>query len=439
MQEDTHYHNYHFTVESGYTTALSNICRQNIDGDQDSIFHCPQDEHSSENRFCYVPILGPSQLPARSYASKLSVVDSQYPTSSEFDQETGYIQSFAIRSETMLEEELPDKVFSATLDRGELKDNYNNNNVLSKVFQTIDYVLQHVNNLPLSYQREEYKNCILLLIDMLTLVMFVVFLKRWLQFDVFGRSSGGASDMFLDSGGFVGASRCRRRRRSHQTPRINWVFPDYSSNEESNASCSPPDSPLSRNSRPQRENNGSDTSDSDDSCLFDDENKFEGDTIEISISSDEISSLITSSSFSLTESEAETEDNINEKDGNYSSISSNVNVRAKIAFANNSPGRTQVIALSEINSNRVDSQNITNLRLNSYCNSNNQLAFNEEPLILDNIDSIHEDNEDDDTSSEFSWFNEHYPDWFENQSSQQFSRSVLPIRVKQTLADPFEY
>ena len=61
MQEDTHYHNYHFTVESGYTTSLSNICRQNIDGDQDSIFHCPQDEHSSENRFRHMPILDPSQ------------------------------------------------------------------------------------------------------------------------------------------------------------------------------------------------------------------------------------------------------------------------------------------------------------------------------------------------------------------------------------------
>ena len=188
MQEDTHYHNYHFTVESGYTTALSNICRQNINGDQDPIFHSPQDEHSSENRFCYVPILGPSQFPARNHASKLSVVDSQYPTSSEFDQETGYIQSFTIRSETMLEEELPDKVFSAPLDRGELKDDYSNNNFPSKIFQTIDYVLQHVNNFPLSDEREEYKNCMLLLIDMLTLVMFVVFLKRWLQFDVFGRS-----------------------------------------------------------------------------------------------------------------------------------------------------------------------------------------------------------------------------------------------------------
>ena len=425
MQEDTHYLYYHCIVESGYTTPISSISQQHKEDGQDPVYHYAQNEPSSTD-FSFTTLLKFDQSSTERSGPKFPRFNSQYLVSNELNQGSEYLQPYTIRAETMLNEQRPEEIFPTTLsptrDAKETHRIYDFG-TYPDIFSTINCALQQLNIVVASNQYNTQESLIRTAIDMLTLVIFIVLLRRWIQFDVLGSASGGASDIFLDNGGTHGAARFRRRTRTQQIPRLRWVYPNENCNENSDTSSSSLLSSSSRRSCHIHQSERSSSSSSSTSYSFGDENNFEGDTLEISIS-DEISSFVTSSSFSLTEEDDKTDVGDNGSDGDCSSISGNVDEKFGVTIDNERIIPCQSSDKISPTPNNTDKEKYL-CGGNSFSNIKSKSNISKEKIdAISSGSSYDDENEEDYAISEFSWFAEHYPDWTPiYNSSQQMSKS----------------
>ena len=396
MQEDTHYFVYHNIVESGYITQATTFSNAQHEDEQDFTDWYPQNDQHSEY-YTSKTFLNSEDIFAKISSPQSSKLSLPAHKSNKNNAEFGYLHRFHMYTEATPNENSPEETLPATINLIESsRDTTHERKARSDILNTILFGVEELNILLNSDQYNAYQSVIQAIIDMLTLVIFIVLLRRWLQFDVLGTTNGAASDLFLESGGSAGA-RCRRKTRVQEHSRLEIECRKNVCREQSEARSIAKSASSSSRSLVHCIDKRSTSNYTSRSSIFDDDSILNTDSVEISIS-DEISSIITSSSLSCTDEDITDVDD-DELDGDYNLIIGNVD---------------------EINTNilkhdvgdiiPLPTDNKAPLYYDNFSEENDRIPSknNEETDLLCCTSSYDEENDDEYTVSELSWFIEHY-------------------------------
>ena len=404
MQEGTHYLLYHCIVESGYTSQVSTFL-DNQHEDQDDFIHAyPKNEQNSDyfkgNAFVEL-----DKYSTECSNSQLQRFLLQYRYTGN-QQGNDYSQFLLMCPDKMHNEELPEEILPATLSPQTANINTDYDiQTLPNIFNLFDHVLLQPDTLLPSYLYDPNQSLIQATIDMLTLVIFIILLKRWLQFDVLGAANGGNSDLFLENGGSRGVARYRQRRRNKEPSKLRWENNGKAWTENSDI-CQPRLPSSSNRSSVPDARNRSCSSYSSRSSIFD-ENNSNPETIEISISDESL--FVASSSFSLTEEDDITNTENDESDSDQSSL--NFYAEEKVDSAQIKHTQSAKYCSGEICQSQCLSQSSASNHRENYLlkDTNEPHTDNDEIDLISTNGSLDDEYDKDYDISELSWFVERYP------------------------------
>ena len=395
MQEDTHYLFYHNIVESGYSTQVATFSYGQHEDKHDFTELYPQNEQQSEY-YTGKTFLASGDISAEISSLQSSKFNIPAHKSNKNNAEFDYLHRFSMYTERMQKENSPEEALPATIDIIESsREITHEKQARNDILNTILLGVEELNILLSSDQYNTYQSFVQAIVDMLTLVIFIVLLRRWLQFDVLGTTNGAASDIFLESGGSAGA-RCRRKTRIQERSKFQLECRENRCQEQSDARSIEKLSSSSSRSRVHGIDKRSTSNYTSRSSIFDDDSNLDTDSFEISIS-DEISSFITSSSLSCTDEDITDVDD-DELDGDCNLIIRNVK---EVNTDIHKPDVGHIIQLPTDNKASIHS---------NFSEKSNRIPSknNQDTDLLSCTSSYDEENDDEYTISELSWFIEHY-------------------------------
>ena len=393
MPDHLHYQQYNCVVQSGYSTLSSpSYYQHEIRHDHVHQYDSYEPHLYDSSRTNTIPELNKYET---------ETVDAQvqpfnvYPFACPSDyEENKHCKIFHMHTKTMRDDQPPEEILSSTLKpRQENENRFHSLWIDLEPSDIIASVLHQLNYLLAPHQYSTQTILIQTVVDMLTLVILIYLLNRWLQFDVLGNSQGLNSDCFLENGGVQGKKRFRRKSRA-QKPTLNWT--ESHNNRSDTGSITPLSSSSYRQSISSQEGRSSSIYSS---RASNPSNKSDSDPDSSDLSiADELSSFDTSS-FSFSEEDITDLENLNVY-CNESNIIENFEekvVPTEIIFddiepSNGSGERDRIQAFDSLDRTTRDSS-----------------QSNEEAESISSDDSICKESHYENDLSDLSWFTDHYP------------------------------
>ena len=397
MKEDNHYTTYNNIVEKGYDSEFETSYDYN-DEKQNFLYpHIHNDQFSKHFSYDQVFQADKSFLASRtSQDSNFKFISQKLKRLNEhsYDQ-----QHFTRFTEEWQNEKYSEKILSTTLtSTASQEENSPDVDTLANILYNTTNILHNIKSFLSPGFDEVQKNSTDVFIDMLTLVILIVLLKRWLQFDIFGSEK--------DKEFLVKDTSSHRQSRYYRTKRETLKSEcKVELNNSLELLNTPKLSQFAVSSNNLSRKNDSSCDSLSQSSFFDDESSFDiTNSIEVSIS-DEISSL--SSSSSLLDDEYDLSDSEESDIDNEKNVICNSSDQKQLRSINDSD--LLIPTKSEYYNSQRYGNNLPQSELDSLLENNKNLSpANSE--VLDVKDTSSDWNtEDYDESSECSWFNEHYP------------------------------
>ena len=389
MKEDNHYNRYHSIIERGYDSEFENS-NENIEDRHNFLYPNVHNDRYSKY-FSYDQKFEADHFFVEDSTSQNLQFRYKFPNFKEPNEGSHYIQEFSKYSAEVQNEKSANTLFSTPLTATTtVQENVQEISCLTNIFSAITNFL-HKSKVLLQYGfNDAQKTTLDIIIDMLTLVIFIVLLKRWIQFDVLGHSERKTKTCALDKDITHRQSRNHHKKKQHSKLEF-----DSGLNKSLEFINAPHLSSSNQSSSSQNIKDEFRSASVSELSIFDDDSSFDSDSIEISIS-DEISSIFTSSlSSNDTFDETDNEElEINEYNTNCNTIrNSNLcSIKESDLFL---PTQKE---LHQLPRRRTDSSHSGQGHFSENCNDNEELE-----VISSSINS------EDDQSSECSWFNEYYP------------------------------
>ena len=397
MKEDNHYTTYNNIVAKGYDSEFETSYDYN-DEKQNFLYpHIHNDQFSKHFSYDQVFQADKAFLASRtSQDSNIKFISQKLKRLNEhsYDQ-----QHFTRFTDDWQNEKYSEKILSTTLTSTALQEeNSSDVDTLANILYTTTNILKDINSFLSPGFDDLQKNSTDVFIDMLTLVIFIVLLKRWLQFDIFGSEK---DEEFL-----VADTSSHRQSRYYRTKRETLKSEcEVKLNNGLELLNTPELSQFAVSSNNQNRKNDSSCNSLSQSSFFDDGSSFDiSNSIEVSIS-DEISSL--SSSSSLPDDEYDLSDSKESDTDNEKNVICNSSDQKQLRSIKESD--LIVPTKSECYNSQIYGNNLPQSEFDDFLENNKNLSpANSE--VLDVTDTSSDWNtEDYDESSELSWFNEYYP------------------------------
>ena len=407
MKEDTHYITYHNIVEKGYDTEFETSYDNNEDKHK---FSYPY-SHIGQNSklFPYYQVNEADETSAGDSILRNLHLSSGSQKLKRFNEESDYPLHLTVYNEELQNEKSSEKMLSTTLTSSSShEENIPEIDTYTGILSTITFIFQKLYIILSSCFRDIQQSSFGVIVDMLTLVIFIVLLKRWLQFDVFGNNKGTTSELMSDDEGSHHKLRYRRKKRIKQTFKLEFEAQRQSCQMFSDTSPISRSSKSSTRSTSQVSKEKFSSSYISRSSVFDD-SSINSDVLEISIS-DDISSVVTSS-FSSNDMHDDTDCEASElvEDETYLTCNDNdMQTPCKLRKLESFLPNKEKPYLSQ--NHITSSPHLEYLSEKVYLSekSGNESIVNNEEIDLLNSNSGIDDDENDE-SSECSWFTEYYP------------------------------
>ena len=397
MKEDNHYTTYNNIVEKGYDSEFETSYDYN-DEKQNFLYpHIHNDQFSKH--FSYDQVF---QADKSIFTSRTSQ-DSNFKFISQklkrLNEHSYHQQHFSRFTEDWQNEKYSEKILSATLTSTESQEeNSSDVDTLANILYTTTNILKNIKCFLSPCFDDVQKNSTDVFIDMLTLVIFIVLLKRWLQFDIFG---GDKDKEFL-----VTDASSHRQSRYYRTKRETLKSEcGVELNNSLELLNTPELSQFAVSSKNLSRKNDSSCNSLSQSSFFDDGSSFDiTNSIEVSIS-DELSSL--SSSSSLTDNEydlSDCEESDSDNENNVICNSSGQNTLRSIKESD-----LLIPTKIEYHNSQRYGNDLQQSELDNFLENNKNLSPANSEVLYAIDTSSNCNSEDYDESSECSWFNEYYP------------------------------
>ena len=395
MKDDTHYITYNNIVEKGYDSEFETSLEYDEDKNNFLYPHIHNDQFSKP--FSYDQVYQADKSSIETSTSQnlhFKLISQRLKKSNE---DIYYQQKFAGYSEGWHDEKYSEKILSATLtSTAPLEENGSEVLTCEKILCSLANTFQTIKHFFSSEFDNIEKTSAAIIIDMLTLVVFIVLLKRWLQFDVLGHDKERNCEWFLRES----SSHRKSRYNSRKKPNLDIEYELKLNNSKELLNCNQ-HSRFTISSNHQlikaesRSNSISQSSDYDEESLFEITN-----SLEISIT-DEVSSLC-SSSLSLDDKDdlidSEESYTDNENDDTYKDSS-------QMKFYNNQESDRFIRSENKSRHSERSINNSSNSGLAHFSENNEGVSGTDKE---ENVITSSSNCENDD-SSECSWFNEYYP------------------------------
>ena len=415
MPDHLHYYQYNCVVQSGYSTPSSSSYYQHEIGHDLVHQYDSYEPHLYESsRTNTIPELNKYETETvDAQVQPFNVYPFACPSNYE---ENKHCKIFHMHTKTMRDDQPPEEILSSTLKpRQENENRFHSLWIDLEPSDIIARVLHQLSYLLAPHQYSTQTILIQTVLDMLTLVILIYLLNRWLQFDVLGNSQGLSSDYFLENGGVQGKKRFRRKSRAKK-PTLNWT--EGHDNQSDTGSITPLSSSSCRQSISSQEGRSSSIYSSRASSPSN-KSDSDPDSSDSSIG-DELSSFDTSS-FSFSEEDITDLENLNVY-RNESNIIENFEEKEKsvpreiifddIEPSNESGKRDRIQAFDCLDRTTRDSS-----------------QSNQEAESISTDDSICKERHYENDLSDLSWFTDHYPakahkNTFLNPYSQRQKKSL---------------
>ena len=397
MKEDNHYNSYNNIVEIGYDSEFETSYDYN-DEKQNFLYpHIHNDQFSKH--FSYDQVFQADKSFIASRTSQDSNIKFISQKLKRLNEDSNDQQHFTRYTEDWQNEKYSEEILSTTLTSTALQEeNSSDVDTLANILYTTTNILKDINSFLSPGFDDLQKNSTDVFIDMLTLVIFIVLLKRWLQFDIFGSEK---DEEFL-----VKDTSSNRQSRYYRTKRETLKSEcEVKLNNGLELLNTPELSQFAVSSNNLNRKNDSSCNSLSQSSFFDDGSSFDiTNSIEVSIS-DEISSL--SSSSSLPDDEYDLSDSEESDIDNEKNVICNSSDQKQLRSIKESD--LIVPTKNECYNSQRYGNTLPQSELDDFLKNNKKLSpANSE--VLDVKDTSSDWNtEDYDESSDCSWFNEYYP------------------------------